>query len=105
MDKHRAPATGAFRVILKDQRPCYFLPMLAKLDALLEKDGPMANAAGAAAAAIYSALAAGYVPAEHFEAAMVAAALLTLFAPAAKRRDILAKRKEAEDATQAAEEA
>lgn len=79
--------------------------MLAKVDALIERDGPLANAAGAAAAAIYSLLAAGAVPAEHFESAMVAAVLLTLFAPAAKRRELLAKRREIEDASGADQDA
>ena len=66
--------------------------MLAKLDALIEKDGALANAAGAVATACYSILLAGMVPPEHFEGVAVLAAICTVFAPAAKRRELNAKR-------------
>ncbi|MCK5495927.1 MAG: hypothetical protein KAI80_05915 [Hyphomicrobiaceae bacterium] len=71
--------------------------MLAKLDALIEKDGPAAKAAGAVATALYALLGAGVVPGAHWEAVLTAAVLLTLFAPAALRRDLNAKRAELQE--------
>ena len=82
---------------------CYPARMLARLDALIEKDGPAAKAAGAVATALYALLGAGVVPDAHWEAVLTAAVLLTMFAPAAMRRDLNAKRAELEEVDDAQE--
>ena len=72
---------------------CYSPGMVMKrVDALIEKDGPAAKAAGAVATALYALLGMGAVPDAHWEAVLTAAVLLTLFAPAAMRRDLNAKK-------------
>ncbi len=84
--------------VLRAHEPaCYPARMLARLDALIEKDGPAATAAGAVATALYALLGAGVVPGAHWEAVLTAAVLLTLFAPAALRRDLNAKRAELQE--------
>lgn len=67
--------------------------MISHIDALIEKDGTLAKLAGVASGALVSLVAAGLVPPEHVETAVAISVMLASFAPAAMRRDVLAKRK------------
>lgn len=67
--------------------------MIAHIDRWIEKDGHAGKIAGLLATALFSLIGAGVIPAEHVGAATAAASMLLTFAPAAMRRDVLAKRK------------
>ena len=68
--------------------------MVKHLDNLIEKDGTLAKLAAVASAALFSLIAWGLIPADHIETAAVVAGMLATFAPAAMRRQALAKRRE-----------
>jgi len=66
--------------------------MLAKLDSLIEKDGPAAKTAGALATLLYTLLGTGVVPQAQWDAVLTAAVLFSVFAPVAMRRGLLVQR-------------
>ncbi len=84
---------------------CYRAFMLSHVDALIEKDGPASKAAGAVAMALYALIGLRAVPDAHWEAVLAVAVLLTLFAPAAMRRDLNKRRAALSGGSQDAKEA